>query len=346
MFKEEYNKQFEEITPSPALEQETLALMAEAQAHGFIAPPPQKSKKPLILSLSLSGAAAMVAITVGLSFWFHRPEAIDRDLAGDINQVLAGNSSAQSDKSENDADPEDDAAKGNPAPEQNDGDASTGGDDAAGGNTVPEDQAPSTGGSDNFTNNSGDYDPSQKYDSDETTGAAPAPVSPVGPVVVEDKNTETYLSIQAYLDAMTAKKTVGYNKNYMADPALVIVPSQLPQTVQFRHLYAKANGAYSYSYLLTDGENQYFLEIAAPATFPRTQRDLNLRVRALKDEYEGMDKAENKRIYYFGNYEKITVTLTTVNGAAPTLEETDRLLANLQLDRYTEQNTLVQMTYE
>ena len=161
-----------------------------------------------------------------------------------------------------------------------------------------------------------------------------------------NKNTEPYLTIQAYLDAMVATKTIGYGKNYIADPALVIVPSWLPQQTQFRHLYAKSNGAYSYSYLVTDGENQYFLEIAAPATFPRTLRDLNLRVRAVKGEYEGMDKLENKRIYYFGNYEEITVTLTTVNGAAPTLEETDRILADFQLDRYTVQNNLVQLEYK
>ena len=341
MFKDDYRKQFEDVAPSPALEQETLALMAEAQDHGFITPP-QKSKKPLILSLSLSGAAALVAVTVGLSFWLHRPEDIAPDKAGDIDQVLAGNSSTSSNSNDNSALPEDETVKGDAAPEQSDEDTATGG---SSGSTAPEStpETPTTGEADTSTGNSDDKEVNENYEGSENTGTAP--VSPVGPVEINDKNTETYLSIQSYLDALQAKKTIGYNKNYMADPALVIVPSWLPQKVQFRHLYATANGAYSYSYLLTDGENQYFLDISAPATFPRTQRDLNLRVRAVKGEYEGMDKVENKRIYYFGNYEKITVTLTTVNGAAPTLEETDRLLADLQLDRYTVQNTLVQLEY-
>ncbi len=343
MFKDDYRKQFENIAPSPALEQETLDLMAEAQAHGFI-PPAPKSKKPLILSLSLSGAAAMVAITVGLSFWLSGPKDLMPDEVGSLDNIVggssAGNSSGSSGKEENDsaAPPADkeEGVKGENTPT----DGATGddaGDDAgstdASGTPAPED-APedqnATGGA---------------PEAGENAAPPPAPVSPTGPVTVEDKNTETYLSIQAYLDALTAKKTIGYNKNYMADPALVIVPSWLPQKVQFRHLHAKSNGAYSYSYLLTDGENQYFLDIAAPATFPRTQRDLNLRVRAVKGEYEGLDKLENKRIYYFGNYEKITVTLTAVSGAAPTLEETERLLADLQLDRYTPQNTLVQLEY-
>ncbi len=339
MFKDDYRKLFEDCTPSPALEQETLALMAEAQAHGTIIATPKKSKKPLILSLSLSGAAAMVAITVGLSFWLHRPEELNPDKAGDINSVLSGNSSVQADKESDNAAPpaeqepqqEDEATKGEAAPEQKEESDSTG--DAAP-EDLPEDQG-ALGGADSST------DDSEKP----AENTSPAPVSPLAPVLLENKTTETYLSIQEYLDALTAKKTIGFNKNYMAEPALVIVPSYLPQKVQFRHLHAKSNGAYSYSYLLTDGENQYFLDISAPATFPRTLRDLHLRVRATKGEYEGMDKIENKRIYYFGLYEEITVTLTTVNGAAPTLEETDRILADLMLDRYTVQNTLVQLKY-
>lgn len=331
MFKDDYRKQFEDVAPSPALEKETLELMAEAQAHGFIAPP-VKSKKPLILSLSLSGAAAMLAVTVGLSFWFNRPDTVEPDKMGNLNSVISGNSSKPADKEE--LPPADDEEiKGDPTPESDGSTDSSSNSAPEAGQSAGSNAAPGTEGGDDAVE-------------EQPENTAPTPVSPLGPVEINDKNTQTYLSIQAYLDAMVAKKTIGYGKNYIADPALVIVPSWLPQQTQFRHLYAKSNGAYSYSYLVTDGENQYFLEIAAPATFPRTLRDLNLRVRAVKGEYEGMDKLENKRIYYFGNYEEITVTLTTVNGAAPTLEETDRILADFQLDRYTTQNTLVQMEYK
>jgi hypothetical protein len=181
----------------------------------------------------------------------------------------------------------------------------------------------------------------------EENSTPPAPADPLAPIVVQDKNTETYPSIQAYLDALSAKKTLGYQKNYLADPALVLVPSRLPQQSRFRQLYAKSNGAYSYSYIVADGENQYFLEISVAATFPRTLRDLNLRLRGLKGEYEGMDPLENKRTYYFGNFEEVSVCLNPIGEKPlPNLEETNRILADLEIDRYAVQNTLVQMTYD
>ena len=115
LFKSEYTKQFDEFTPSTALNEETLALMQEAQAH-----PLPKAKKETnlrwVLPVCASGAAAMVALTVGLAVWFNKPEVFD-DIQGYdeffIQDATPSGDGADSDDIAVDSDaPVDDAMKG------------------------------------------------------------------------------------------------------------------------------------------------------------------------------------------------------------------------------------------
>ena len=371
MFKDEYNKQFEEIAPSPALNEETLALMKEAQAHP-LSKPAKPQKKRWVLPICVSGAAAMLALTVGLSFWLSRPEEFD-DIMGDpYDEVFmqADDSSVSDQTAADSADPNDslggaqnnssaadDADKATSNDSEGDTDskpqsgADASGDKAEGGDTGKPDEnkgsAPDSDDSDSAPEPSGDEEPApEQPDSDASPSAPPAEEDdPKAPVEITDKKTETYFSLRAYVDAVAAKKTIGYKTNYLMEEPLVIVPSRLPTTARFRQVYAYSNGGYTYSYLMEGDGTSYFLNVAVSATQPRTQRDLQLRVQGIDEEKKLLKKTKNQWTYYFGNYDKAIVTVTTVDGKAVSMEQAEPLLTSLDFARYTVQNGLVELTY-
>ncbi len=348
MFKDQYNKIYQDAAPSPALEQETLARMAEMQEHLYLEKETRPApKRKLILPLSLSAAAAVVALTVGLSFWLNRPDYID-DSMGDMDTII---SNAPSLKPENDSDGND--YLGGYAPdEEKKGDSSSSDDENKGSpkpDSTPSDEgeeenkAPADSGDDSSTTE----DEMKGEELPEDDAQEQAPADPTLPVEIKNASTTTYASLQFFLDDLSQGTALGYKKNYYADSSLIIVPSVLPQTSRFRQIYLYNSGKYSYSYCFTAEGQQYFLDIEVGATLPKTLRDLNLRVTSAKTEKIGFDKKGNQRIYYFGNFDKCTVTLRPVDSkaAVPTLEQTDTLLGNFTLARCTAENPLLSMTY-
>ena len=449
MFKDEYAKQMSEITPSPALNEETLALMQEAQQHPAPAPKPKK-QVTWVLPFSLSATAAVLALVLGLNAHFSRP-TFQNDIVGE-DSLLAGtdalNSSAKdsaslqadsapADTDENAADtekagssnadaneeaptdagktpssedentsakpegidpngaekPADDQAVSDPdkaekpqsgasnhnssvekpqsgassngatqpqggtnssdttvsKPNSDANDAPTLEEPEAGSNAAPApDSKPSGENVDSqpSTDATGDADTPEKEEGKGEAADTAKPIDPKAPVEINDKQTETYLSLRDYVDALAAKRTIGYGKNYLGDCSLAIVPSWLPKNARFRQIYAYANGGYAYSYLISDSKAAYYLNISVGATPPTTMRDLNLRTRGIKTEEIEIFKRANQRLYYFGNYDKVTVSVTSLSGKKPTQAEVDALLDPFELARYTEQNGLLEATYE
>lgn len=344
MFKDSYQKIYQDAAPSPALEQETLARMAEAQEHLYLERPAEAPKRKLILPLSLSAAAAVLALTVGLSFWLNRPDYIE-DSMGDMDTIL---SDVPSLKPEKDPDADDflsgttdDEQKGDNAapPEENKGQKPSATPNDEDENKAPADdegEEPSTEGDQLKGDDSAEQEPEQV-----------APADPTLPVEINNATTATYASLQFFLDDLSQGTSLGYKKNYYADSSLIIVPSFLPRTARFRQLHLNSSGKYSYSYCFTAEDQQYFLDVEVGATLPRTLRDLNLRKSSVLNEKVGFDKKGNQRIYYFGNFDKCTVTLRPVDGKAPlpTQEQTDTLLGDFQLARCTAENPLLSLTY-
>lgn len=370
MFKDEYNKQFEDIAPSPALNEETIALMKEAQEHPLQAPAkPQKLR--WVLPVCVSSAAAMLALTIGLAFWLKKPDVMEdlkgesdiligteSTVSGEIGEaesdLLGSNNSAADGSANAGGNATHDADTGNSSNAADSGDASK---DVSGNASAPDKNKGTA--SENQSNNSEKPEdppaqddeavndaPEEQPESDAPQSTPPAdPVDPRAPVEINDKTTETYLSIRAYLDALAAKKTIGYKTNYLAEESLIIVPSWLPTTARFRQLYAYANGGYEYSYLFSYNETEYFLNISVAATLPKTQRDLNLRVKGIESEDRSLKKMQNQWICYYGNYDKATVTVCTLDGKFIPMAETAEMLGNFDLARYTVQNGLVELTY-
>lgn len=349
MFKDEYTKQFDAVSPSPALNEETLALMQEAQAHATPKDArPQKMR--WVLPVCVSGAAAMLALTIGLAFWFSRPDVMD-DIQGYDEYFLRADDTPVLGKSDSDG----------AAPENNDSDASDssaalpqddGESENASSSAQPDENKGSPAQSETPDNaqpeqEKGEEEPAPEQSESDTPQSTPPaePIDPKKPIEINDKKTETYLSLRAFLDAVSAKKTIGYKTNYLTEESLVIVPSWLPETARFRQVYAYANGGYAYSYLLTGENESYFLNVAVSATQPKTQRDLQMRAKGIATEEKLLKKTTNQWTYYFGNYDKAVVTVSTLDGKAVPMEQAEPMLNTLKLSRYTVQNGLVEMTY-
>lgn len=360
MFKDEYNKQFDEIAPSPALNEETLALMQEAQAHPQ--PMPAKTQKlRWVLPVCVSGAAAMLALTVGLAFWLKNPETMD-DIKGYGELFSQAGNSSLSDATTSDPFIDSDAESNPDQTDEPDADQPTDNSSAPQDNTAagadssaqPDENKGSSAekeepdGENAEDDRSKGEDPDgEQPDGDASQSSPPAEaIDPKAPVEITDKKTETYLSLRAYVDAVAAKKTIGYKTNYLMEEPLVLVPTWLPTTARFRQVYAYSNGGYTYSYLIAGESESYFLNVAVSATQPKTQRDLQLRVKGIDEEKKLLKKTQNQWIYYFGNYDKAVVTVTTLDGKAVSMEQAAPLLTTLDFARYTVQNGLVELTYD
>ena len=354
MFKDEYNKQFEDVTPSPALNEETLALMKEAQAHPMPTAKPQKLR--WVLPVCVSGAAAMLALTVGLGFWLKNPETVDDIKGYDELFIWPGDSADSEEFGSANAVPNDTNKAVNDA-ENNDGDASSIPDDNKN-DEQPAEKNKGTADDDNTDDDATDVSqPETIPDQEKGDDAAPEQsetdepqdpkpiVDPKAPVEMTDKKTETYLSLRAFLDAVATKKTIGYKTNYLTEESLVIVPAWLPANARFRQVYAYSNGGYTYSYLMESESASYFLNVVVSATLPKTQRDLQLRLKGISAEEKLLKQTPQQWTYYFGNYDKAIVTVTTIDGKFVSMEQVEPLLTNMNFARYTVQNTLVELTY-
>lgn len=328
LFKDEYNDLYQKVSPSPALEAETLELMAELQAHAAPAIPPAPKKK-WVLPTVLSAAAAMLAIAVGIGYWFLKPPAVMEDPKGEFGAVIsdvelnfgapeAGNSSGSApqeglpQEQENSAPPADSgAAQKNPS---DDTDASNG---SSGGATKP------------------------------STESGEETVDPRLPVVIDESKTQTYLSLAEFARALARKETPGFGESYRASVELITVPTFLPQTARFRHLHFHSNGSYEYSYLITAGGVEYLLDIQMEATMPKTLRDLQLRKNnILAGEVIDYDANPSERIYYVGRYDTAHVTLSTLDGKKLNKEQIDKILLPFDLGRYTTGNPFLDLTYK
>ena len=345
MFKDEYTKQFDEIAPSPALNEETLALMKEAQAHPMPIAKPQKMR--WVLPVCVSGAAAMLALTIGLGFWLKNPEMID-DIKGYDELFIWPGDSVASDGVKSDLMANDDADQNGAAADGeepvDDTAANLGGAEQTDENKGATEEPSSDGETPDPEQDQGDGSAPEKPESDEPHN--PEPIDPKAPVEMADKKTETYLSLRSFLDAVATKKTIGYKTNYLTEEALVIVPAWLPTNARFRQVYAYSNGGYTYSYVM-DGENEsYFLNVAVSATLPKTQRDLQLRLKGISAEERLLKQTPHQWTYYFGNYDKAIVTVTTIDGKPVSMEQIEPLLTNMNFARYTVQNSLVELTYD
>ncbi len=81
MFEEQYRKLYQNITPPKSLNNETIALMAEARNHRAKPLPAPKSKLPMILWLSIGGTLLVALIAaVAILAWLNRGARIDETL--------------------------------------------------------------------------------------------------------------------------------------------------------------------------------------------------------------------------------------------------------------------------
>ena len=179
MFKDDYNKLYQDLTPSPALNEETVALMAEAQAH----PLPKAAaapKKKWILPTAISGAAAMLAIAIGIGIWLNQPPKMMNEEKGELDAVLPG---VEVDPMA----PEGNAsggATGNAAPQGGFSESI-----GAGGAPMeqPEANKDSAEGDDAATDSG-----SNNSDGTGNSGDAAPAVDPRLPVILSDRKTKTY----------------------------------------------------------------------------------------------------------------------------------------------------------
>lgn len=343
MFEEQYRKYFQEIQPSDALNEETFALMKEAQDHKASLPPKKLRWKPaVVIPAAGTAAAVLVAVIVG-SFWLHngRKVAEEDELMGSLDVFVSASDSA--------------AAPGN--------DSNAQAEDALIGDDLPEDtgdpqepletekvEEPSTSApqeqpeSDSPDGSTGD---AASGTSPETMQPDTGTADPREPDIINDGTTVTYTSLREFLTTLAAKETPGYGSNYYNARELIIVPSRLPDNARFRHFHLNTEtGKYSYSYLFTTGDKEYFLDIDVNAKPPKTLRDLNLQKEAIATEEIGTGKKGNQLFYLFGQNDYITVTLTEVNSVvALTEEEVATLLADFQLERCSLSNAVLDMKY-
>ncbi|MBQ6824875.1 MAG: hypothetical protein IJP27_09495 [Clostridia bacterium] len=334
MFEEQYRKMNQAITPSEALNDETFALMKEAQDHRAAPPPKPLRWKPALIASAGGLVAAMLVGVVLLGFWLQRDPKIEEDQFGSLEQVfeedMAGSSQPpKTEKPENEAPTQDPEA----APED-DGLAENNGT-----GTAPDPSEPNDEEAEN--------DEKVEEGGDEN-GSAALEGDPRLPDVINDGTTVTYLSIREFLNALSdEKKTPGYGKNYYQARELLIVPSRLPEQSRFRHMHLDTEtGKYSYSYLFTAEGKEYFLDIEVDAKTPKTLRDLNLKKDEVRNETVQTGQKGDQLFYLFGKEDYIIVTVSEVNSmVALTEEQVSYLMAPFALERCTITNLLVDMTY-
>ncbi len=351
MFEEKYRKYYQDIAPSDALNEETLALMAEARDHLAAAPKPLPRRRSLIwIPIAATAVAAMVAVVI-VGGWL-RGDTYN-DLAGNADDVFSDSmgtelpdetppADGEGEQQENNSSAPNPEVQDTPTPpaDENQSDPSEGNNSASKPNTENK-------GESKDEDATKDEDDSGEEQAPPDNNAAAAPSDPYAPVIKTDKKTTTYLTIREFLNGLAKKETPGYGKKYYNARELIIVPSLLPDGARFRHLYLNnENGKYSYSYLFTNGENSYIIDVEVNAKTPKTLRDLNLQKGALEEEEVLTGKKENHLYYLFGGRDEVTVTLKNLQSETdPNEDETATLLEQFKLERCSLENTVIDMKY-
>ena len=342
MFDEQYRKMNQKIQPSPALNEETAALMREARDHGAALPPKKAVWKAAILIPAASVAAAVLVAAVLLSFWLNRGETI-QEATGNPDNVIYGESEPDTESEDGSTappeedplptDPENTAPPEEDAPEAPSDTPANGGDDSE---TTPPATTPDEG-----EGNAGTTPP--PADSAPPTGSS----DPYGPDVIHDDTTTTYLSIRAFLNALAKKETPGYGRNYYNARELILVPSKLPNQARFRHLHLEnASGKYSYSYLFSANGKEYILDVQVDAKAPKTLQELTIQKKLLSGEKVQTGQKGDQLFFLFGENDYITVTVTEPKSTVLLNEEqVTALLSQFELERCGITNTLIDMVY-
>ena len=338
MFDEQYRKMNQKIQPSPALNEETAALMREARDHGAALPPKKAVWKAAILIPAASVAAAVLVAAVLLSFWLNRGETI-QEATGNPDNVIYGESEPDTESEDGStAPPEEDPLPTDPE------------------NTAPpEEDLPEAPGEDDGTPAPGtdtpEEDPEDTPEGDEGKPGSTAPSTgssdPYGPDVIHDDTTTTYLSIRAFLNALAKKETPGYGRNYYNARELILVPSKLPNQARFRHLHLEnASGKYSYSYLFSANGKEYILDVQVDAKAPKTLQELTIQKKLLSGEKVQTGQKGDQLFFLFGENDYITVTVTEPKSTVLLNEEqVNALLSQFELERCGITNTLIDMVY-
>ena len=381
MFEEQYRKYCREIKPSETLNDETLALMAEARDYrpNYTPKPSVNWKKALVLPVAATAAAAVVALIV-VGAWVANTngwkdsiseDAFDDSFIGSETDGPTDYEDALGDlledhKNNSTADTEDPGSADNSRPGGNQ--SATPPDTNEGSNDFSADNSTDPGTDDNksdsSTGNSNPAGDTQKpgtsadneIDDGEETPEDPeegedhyaaAPSQPYGPEISDDKNIKTYLTVREFLDELTQKTAPGYGKNYYNARELLILPNLLPDGARFRHLHLDTRtGKYSYSYHFTKDQKDYIIDIEVDATTPKSLNELRLFKENAANE-QVLTAKEGDRLYYqFGEQDLVTVTLTDVTATEPlTLEETATLLTQFGMERCSLLNPVLDMKY-
>lgn len=345
MFEEQYRKHYQKISPSDALNDETLALMKEAQDHRATEPKKILRWRPaLVLPIAGTAVAAMAAVII-VGVWMTRSTEYE-DMMGDLDQAFSDSAEPETEK------PQDEPPYDQQPEDETPGDAEA---DIPSEENKSEEQQYGTGSqpegdpSESPEENKGtDLPVEDEPVSDENVSAGTTtPADPYGPEILDDGTTETYLSIREFLNALAKKETGGYGKNYYNARELIIVPKLLPDGARFRHLYLNTkNGKYFYSYLFTKDGNEYIIDIEVSAKTPKTLPELTLQKNALAGEEILTGSKEDHLYFLFGGRDEVTVTLTDTKAtAALTEEETATLMAQFALERCSLANFIVDMKY-
>lgn len=347
MLEEQYRKYYQEVQPSEELNEETFALMKEAQDHRATMPPkPLRWKAAVIIPAAGTVAAALIAVVVS-GFWINRGADVDHlDAAGTLDSVVTDKEST--------ADPGEEPGK-NSAPaekeEEQVGDILyQDGADSDAEPEAPQEDLPTADQPEEENQSSGSA-PEEEQNPEEDEVDTPASTDPRDPDIINEGDITTYLSLREFLNALSKKETSGYGDSYYYARELIIVPSALPEQARFRHFHLNSDtGSYSYSYLFPVGDQEYFLDIDVNTDPPTTLRDLNEHKDALAKETVQTGKKGNQLFYLFSDQyttsDYITVTLTQVNSAtALTEEEVATLLSQFQLERCSITNGLLDMKY-
>ncbi len=340
MLETKYRDYCDKITPSEALNEETVALMMEAQNHRAAPiPAPLRWRPAVVLPIAGTAVAAILALVLTGAWFLNRGgEHYEDAIAGNIDEIFQDHLSDKEDPVEKpDAAPEPSAP--NDAEEQEPGEGESSNLDAA-----PDEQY----GSSTPPSDAPEEDNKDQPSEDETEEPSIAvPSDPYGPEISEEKNVETYLSIRSFIDALTNKTAKGYGKNYYNARELLIVPKLLPDGARFRHLHLDTEtGKYFYSYHFVADGKDYLIDIAVHAKTPKNLTELRLlKEHALTEEiYTG--KKGDQLYYLFGEQDEVAVTLTEVKAMTLlTEEETAALLSQFELERCSMTNTIIEMKY-
>ncbi len=339
MFEDRYRELYKKITPPAALEQETLALMAEARDHQAKEPESIPHRHRVYAALIASAAVLAVTVTV-TAFVLHGRLPAKEDDVG----IFPGLSSGAASKGQLISGSSDQADSATSGDSTANGQTGSAGSKAQGGDSTAGSSNPGSteNGATAVNNGSGS---GSTGSSSESTGASAA--DPRVPAIINNSTTRTYLSISDYLTLLDNKTAPGYGKSYYNTRQLMIVPASLPNKAHFiQFQLSPKTGAYCYSYWINYAGADYLLQVDAQVLLPGTLREVTLQLEQAKSEAVTMEEQGNRRTYSFGDKDKVLVTLTKIgDDTPPDMALTQAILEKFSLERCTPGNTLVNLFY-